>query len=196
MSKETASAALCACGCGKLPPIARETRPKRGWVKGERLKYYPHHSKNRWPLSDGVTKQCRRCNKFKPVSEFWGNKENRDGMQHSCKPCAKARVYSYRTTTQGHIRTAVARRKSHLSKFRLTEQDYEDMLFKQDGRCALCRRPETLRMRGKLRRLAVDHCHKSGKVRGLLCCDCNQGIGKLRDDPKLLRKAADYIESA
>lgn len=66
-----------------------------------------------------------------------------------------------------------------------------DILFKtQQGVCALCFKPSP-----STRRLAVDHCHATGKIRGLLCFRCNAGMGQLGDDPELLRRAATYIEA-
>jgi hypothetical protein len=64
----------------------------------------------------------------------------------------------------------------------------------QNGLCAICGNPETLIVRGKLRRLAVDHDHGTRKIRRLLCLGCNTGLGKFRHDPALLRTAAAYIE--
>jgi hypothetical protein len=75
-------------------------------------------------------------------------------------------------------------------------EQYSQILDAQDGKCAICRQPETQIRNGRLKALSVDHCHDSGRVRGLLCCDCNQAIGKFKDDPSLLRKAAEYLESA
>lgn len=195
MNDEIGSAILCACGCGKVPPIAPETRPKRGWVKGQRLRFYPHHSKNRWPVSDGVTKQCRGCLKAKPISAFAKHSGNADKLQFLCRECSKVRTYQYRLTDGGLARTVVARRKNHLFRFRITEADYEAMLFAQDGRCAICRKPESLTFKGRTRRLAVDHCHGTGKVRGLLCAHCNQALGKFDDEPSVLRRAAEYLEA-
>lgn len=77
----------------------------------------------------------------------------------------------------------------------LTRTQYDEMLVKQGGVCAACERPEKVKMRGKLKRLSVDHCHRSGRVRGLLCAGCNAGIGHFRDDPALLRKVATWLES-
>lgn len=72
-------------------------------------------------------------------------------------------------------------------KFGITKEIYDKMFADQGGVCKICGGPP-----GK-RSLAVDHCHKTGKVRGLLCSNCNVGIGNLQDDLNLLEKAAQYI---
>lgn len=76
--------------------------------------------------------------------------------------------------------------------------EYEELFKKQNGRCAICGcddKSERSNNNG-YKRLSVDHCHRSGTVRGLLCQMCNQGIGALEDSAGLLRKAADYIEAS
>lgn len=78
--------------------------------------------------------------------------------------------------------------------FNLSFDDYLQMFNAQNGVCAICNQPETHRRQGKLKTLAVDHNHKTGAIRGLLCSDCNTGIGKLKDDPKVLRSAIQYLE--
>jgi hypothetical protein len=65
----------------------------------------------------------------------------------------------------------------------------------QGGVCKICGNPETHRRNGRIKAIAIDHCHKTGVIRGLLCSDCNTGIGKLKDDPKILRQAAEYLEN-
>jgi len=81
-------------------------------------------------------------------------------------------------------------------KFGITADQYDDMLARQDGKCAICGKPETDTIRwGKTARLAVDHDHLTGVVRGLLCRRCNQGIGKFEDDPDMLQAAADYLRN-
>lgn len=74
--------------------------------------------------------------------------------------------------------------------------EYTAILETQNGLCAICGKQETsyVRRHKIIRRLAVDHCHDTGKIRGLLCTTCNQGIGSFNDDPRLLRKAAQYLE--
>lgn len=81
-------------------------------------------------------------------------------------------------------------------KYGLTVERYQEMLAEQGGVCACCKRAETHvhKKSGKLKDLAVDHDHATKKVRGLLCFNCNQGIGRLKDDPALLRAAADYLD--
>lgn len=79
--------------------------------------------------------------------------------------------------------------------YRISLDDYEGLVEKQNGKCRICEIDETLVIRGKRVRLAVDHCHKTGKIRGLLCSACNKGLGGFKDSPDLLRKAAAYLES-
>lgn len=70
---------------------------------------------------------------------------------------------------------------------------YQKMLLDQNGVCGICGKPETSVVNGKLKPLAVDHCHNSTKIRGLLCARCNQAIGLLNEDQETLRKAIDYL---
>jgi hypothetical protein len=78
----------------------------------------------------------------------------------------------------------------------LTAIQYNLMLDAQNGVCAICKQPETVcDSRGKVRDLAVDHCHKKGGVRKLLCTRCNQGLGQFRDNPEYLAAAIEYLNS-
>jgi len=74
-----------------------------------------------------------------------------------------------------------------LKKYGLTVKDYTKMFRQQGKGCAICGKPP------KKRRLAVDHSHKTGKVRGLLCYHCNRGLGWFYDNEEYLTKAAAYI---
>ena len=73
----------------------------------------------------------------------------------------------------------------------ITPERYDEMLKEQEGKCKIC---GTDKPTGKWKVFAVDHCHDTGHVRGLLCNECNRGIGLLRDSPELLIKAADYLK--
>lgn len=72
---------------------------------------------------------------------------------------------------------------------------YDTMYAAQDGVCAICRQPETKMVNGKVRRLCIDHDHKTGLVRRLLCNDCNYGLGCFKDDPALLEAAIAYLRT-
>ena len=88
-------------------------------------------------------------------------------------------------------RTKASNRKRTLKEYNLTESDYEKLLVIQNGVCAICRKSDPTGQR-----LAVDHCHATNKIRGLLCCKCNRGIGFFDDEPMRIRAAADYLEKS
>jgi hypothetical protein len=72
---------------------------------------------------------------------------------------------------------------------------YQEMLQEQAGVCAICALPERApdKASGKVRDLAIDHCHATGKIRALLCSSCNRALGLLNDDSELLFKAREYV---
>ena len=75
------------------------------------------------------------------------------------------------------------------SKYGITLEEYNARLLKQDNKCAIC---GGINRSGK--RLAVDHCHVTGRVRGLLCSNCNNGLGLFQDNSEFLNKAAAYLK--
>lgn len=78
----------------------------------------------------------------------------------------------------------------------ITERDYRVMLEEQNHKCYLCGSEGFLIGKNNhSEKLAVDHCHATGKVRKLLCHNCNRALGLMKDNPVLLRLAADYVES-
>ena len=82
-----------------------------------------------------------------------------------------------------------------LYKYKITSDDYSNMLNKQDGKCAICNRIEkSITKNKKIKPLGVDHDHKTGKIRGLLCTNCNVGLGYFEDDPDILIKAIKYLK--
>lgn len=89
-------------------------------------------------------------------------------------------------------------RDKHMRKrYGATLEWYNAKLAEQDGACAICKQPETAiaRKTGLPRELAIDHCHASNGLRGLLCSNCNMGLGSFKDNPQLLRAAIIYLES-
>tara|TARA_B100001094_G_C17781140_1_gene599791 strand:+ start:144 stop:632 length:489 start_codon:yes stop_codon:yes gene_type:complete len=82
-------------------------------------------------------------------------------------------------------------RRMHIRTYGIQPEDYDKMLTEQNGVCACCGEKET---NPKKKHLSIDHCHKTGEVRALLCDRCNRGIGALNDELDILRKAVLYLE--
>jgi hypothetical protein len=94
----------------------------------------------------------------------------------------------YRESPKGKRCAFIAARKAELKQLGATEAEYQRMLRKQNGVCWICHEPPNGRS------LCVDHCHVTGKRRGLLCHTCNVAVGGFGDDPSLLRRALKYLE--
>lgn len=118
-------------------------------------------------------KPCSRCGETKPVDEYPAAPGTADGLRAHCRVCERLaqRAYSLR------------------ANYGITVDEYEQMLARQNGQCAICGTTEC----GTGKSFAVDHDHTSGAVRGLLCGSCNLGIGQLGDDPDRLLAAAMYL---
>lgn len=86
-------------------------------------------------------------------------------------------------------------RRFHLRRYGITPEWYDAKLEEQGGVCAICSKPETAVIKGRTLALAVDHCHDSGAVRGLLCRACNSAIGMFNHDVALLSNAISYLGS-
>jgi hypothetical protein len=99
-------------------------------------------------------------------------------------------IQRYKKTDKG----VWAGRKAHLwAKYKITPEQYDWMFKAQNGVCAICGKPETLTRNGKLVHLSVDHCHVTGKVRGLLCSEHNKMLGHAEDSVEVLAKAISYL---
>ncbi len=83
--------------------------------------------------------------------------------------------------------------KHRIAKFKLTLKDWADMYENQDGRCDICEKAETRAIHGGVCELSIDHCHKTGKIRALLCHTCNEAIGRFKDDPHLVWRGLEYL---
>lgn len=114
-------------------------------------------------------KQCRACGVVKPRGEFYAEKRNTDGLMSHCRQCMK----------DGQ---KVGRRRR---LYGLDPQAYAEMQRRAGGKCEACRTP--------IDRLVIDHCHDTGKVRGLLCDRCNLVLGAVEDNPAILRAAVRYL---
>ncbi|MFJ8505428.1 endonuclease VII domain-containing protein [Streptomyces avermitilis] len=116
-------------------------------------------------------KFCRACKEIKPHSEWHRNATASDGLSTSCKACRAAKGRA------GHLKR----------QYGMTEAERDEMIASQMGICVICLKAPAAH---------VDHCHKTGRVRGVLCFNCNSAIGKLGDDPDAVRRAAAYLEGS
>ena len=127
-------------------------------------------SPNRWIVT------CKHCGK---EHEQVGREIKNNAHYKKCK---EYRPHNYSGLERWD---AIIRR-----TYGITLSEYDEMLEKQGGGCAICGASTDV-VSG--RRLAIDHCHDSNKVRGVLCSSCNQGLGLYKDNPRLLIKAAEYL---
>ncbi len=128
------------------------------------------------------SKTCTGCGELKPFNEFWVHSKSRDGRQNACIKCRKgAPAYSPEKLRRYRLQRV----------YGITTEQYDELLVRQDGVCAICKAGVSDALG---RRLSVDHDHETGRVRGLLCTLCNRGIGYFKDDANLIRLAAEYLE--
>lgn len=150
------------------------------------------------PKFDILTKRCSRCLTVKPRLDFY--KARKNGPDHvvmsRCKDCLRKdplekerhRKKALRATASGKKRKFYAHSYQAPKKYGLTLEQYEDLMA--TSKCEICGKEETRKSR---KSLSIDHCHKTLRVRGVLCSRCNLGIGYLQDDPELLENAASYL---
>lgn len=148
--------------------------------------------------------KCSRCGNEKPVSEFHCDAHAASGRRPNCKSCGKvlnaqqwakhrekraAQKQRYREV-QGDRIAAHHRAYKLERQYGLASEQVEAMFASQNGKCAICSAALVRRRKGGM---AIDHCHATGVVRGLLCHRCNTGLGLFRDNPDALRRAAEYV---
>jgi hypothetical protein len=127
-----------------------------------------------------LEKRCHRCKELQPIDNFNFCRSRTDGRSATGRICWAA----YQSEKQ------------LFSKYGLTVQQYQELLTTQGHSCAICNSTDGMLRLGRKLRLNVDHCHRTGKVRGILCTSCNNGLGRFRDNPDLLLKAADYLQQS
>lgn len=160
-------------------------------------------------LSGAMNKQCSQCFETKPLDDFSPNPLGKQGRHPRCKKCSNENAREHRrkrAEREGRVvrpqalteeerteRKRVSKRKAHLKwKYGITPEQYDKMLATQGGVCAICMKDGS-DSRGYS--MHVDHCHDTGKVRGLLCHRCNTALGNL-GSPELLIAALRYLEAA
>lgn len=160
-------------------------------------------------------KKCTRCLKEKTLDKFVSDKNLKSGKTSDCKDCRNIRnkdflakklqedpeFHTKRNLKYKQLRSDYyskpekrlkQRNKELIKSFNISLEEYDDMLERQNNLCAICRKPQN-----STRNLsfAVDHCHNTGKVRGLLCDWCNRALGLFQDDVNVLKSAIKYLNN-
>lgn len=160
-------------------------------------------------------KKCSQCGANKDLGEFYVKDKKTGRLCAYCKECDKAKRKAYYEKNGDKVRArirayqkanpevqarSVAKRRANgkrrladvRQRYGVSEEQYAEMMERAGGVCEICGRvPSEVSKKGA----CVDHCHDSSKVRGILCAPCNSGIGSLQDDPAVLRKAIEYLET-
>lgn len=144
-------------------------------------------------LEQGL-KFCHRCKEIKNVEEYHKSKNQTGGIATVCKVCAKEKhklIPKYKSHAKYIDNKEKQLDKRLIAKFGITLENYNKMLEAQNNKCAICDKTDI--ENGK--RLAVDHNHKTNKVRKLLCNNCNVAIGFLGEEPSVAIKASEYLKN-
>ena len=128
-------------------------------------------------------KVCSKCKLNKEKSDFKIDKRVKSGLSAACKKC----LYSYRADNYDKWRKTEKNRE--MKKYGITLEIFNKMLKEQDGKCAICLEDNSKQNRS----LHVDHNHKTGEVRQLLCSNCNTALGKIEPRPELLDAFKEYL---
>lgn len=166
-------------------------------------------------IVEGQTKVCKKCGKKKGYSAFHIDRRTSDGLKYRCRLCTNktkamwrarnadkvqaGRRESYQknlATYRAYSQSSSRRRAIFTFKLRsygLTIAQFEEMVKAQKGRCAICDKLPSEALGHNHHRLCIDHDHKTGAVRGLLCVRCNAGLGAFSDSAELMENAKNYI---
>jgi hypothetical protein len=152
--------------------------------------------------------ECIGCNKKLPREGFHKDKTRKSGIRERCKSCrckhpvgnlekncvACGDVFLTKEKGKAQKYCGLVCQKVHI-RYGISEYDLEDLLISSDYKCTICGCEEknTDKRTGKVFSLSIDHCHKTGKVRGVLCSSCNAGLGYFKDNIDNLKKAIKYL---
>ena len=152
---------------------------------------YKSHDLPEKILPPGIIRICKRHGNLKLEDTYLSTLTK----YHCCRKCrneARTRIYDKNPEdTQKYKKYYYVGNE----RIKVLITDYNRMHEEQGGVCAICKRPETCIHANKkaIKRLAIDHCHKTMKIRGLLCQMCNQSIGAMEDSTQRLQQAIDYL---
>jgi len=151
-----------------------------------------------------LSKICTRCNIEKSINDFYDSKYVKDGKENQCKKCRLDRSINRKELDRERKKLWQAKFKAenpdkvynqarqdrYKRLYGITILDYYRMLKEQEEKCAICGTTEI-----KRKAFDVDHCHITKTVRGLLCNNCNRGLGHFQDNINILKNAIKYLNN-
>lgn len=152
------------------------------------------------------TKICTKCGIEKILTDFHFHKAGKFQRISWCKDCQRQQRKEYhllhKKESKEYSKIYNLKNKEVLKirrlkyRYGITIEDYNNKLIEQNGVCAICEKKETKfdPRANDFRRLSVDHNHKNGKIRGLLCTNCNTALGRFNDDIKMLYNTINYLK--
>lgn len=148
-----------------LSSWCKECKSKHNKTKTNKYKEYnTKHS-----ISFEGTKKCSKCKEIKSKTEFSISRMNKNGLVYNCKLCERKRIL--------------------LKRHNITEDQYKSILYKQNNKCLICCNEFTDDKMNK----HIDHNHKTDNIRGILCENCNRGLGMFKDNIEYLQNAIKYL---
>lgn len=139
-------------------------------------------------------KSCSSCGELKEYTEFNVDSKSATKLSYYCKTCStkKAREHHIRrVSSKDHVYIRSKRNQYYLNKYNVPLSFVEQLWVSQNKKCKICL--ADIQSEGSLTHL--DHCHSSGKIRGLLCTQCNVGLGAFRDNQEVMMEAIKYLQS-
>jgi hypothetical protein len=135
------------------------------------------------------TKNCGKCKISKCYSLFSKDSSRKDGYEPYCKSCKTLYRKKYQEKNPDKIRNSWYKR-----RYNIDMEEYNEIYLLQNSKCKICDKEKENNISADHDRLVVDHCHKSGEVRGLLCQKCNRGLGYFEDKIENLLSAVIYLD--
>lgn len=161
-------------------------------------------------MEELTERHCNGCDTTKSIEEFCKDKYRTGGYSYRCKSCRNIASKNWALQNPEKVKEAndknrtrrkefysspkgiLSSRRTHLKrKYNITLEEFDQKLSNQNYRCAICNGTDT---HDKHSVFAVDHCHTTGKIRGLLCWKCNAGLGLFNDNKENLKNAINYLK--
>jgi hypothetical protein len=133
-------------------------------------------------------KVCSKCLIEKPLSEYHKRSNRPCGVRSQCKQCYKDYPKQFKR------REGYSRQYDLMKSYGITVDEYNKLLESQSGVCSICKTTKPSSDASRKKFFSVDHCHHTGKIRGLLCDCCNRALGLFKDNAEVMKEAIKYLE--